>query len=170
MHKLFLFCSICLLSFYSFAQNKEGGSVTDFRKIYWGARLDSIYRDGQKLEFIKDRSTNLKNAFVLRGDPMNIGNVRLNKLVYIFNDENRFIKVYIEGPKEDFEQMKFILKYKFGEHVNERTLDGVTLYQWLVRDVTFTLKQYDFLRFELIIESSWQDAEAYKKNTSVNDF
>jgi hypothetical protein len=44
------------------------------------------------------------------------------------------------------------------------------MYQWLVRDVTFTLKQYEFLRFELIIESSWQDAEAYKKNTSVKDF
>ncbi|MCS6819260.1 MAG: hypothetical protein RMJ53_04790 [Chitinophagales bacterium] len=170
MKKLFLLAVAVWCSTFSFSQSKDAATVTDFRDIYWGAKLDSIYRDGQKLEFIKDRSTTLKNAYVLKGDPMNIGNVRLNKLVYIFNDDNRFYKVFMEGPKEDFEQMKFILKYKFGEHVNERTLDNVTLYQWLVRDVTFTLKQYEFLRFELIIESSWQDAEAYKKNTNVKDF
>ena len=170
MKKVIFILLVGFFSLQGFSQSAEGATVTDCRNIYWGAKLDSIYRDGQKLEFIKERTMNLKNAFVLKGDVMNIGNVRLNKLIYIFNDENRFVKVYSEGPKEDFEQMKFILKYKFGESVNERTLDGVTMYQWLVRDVTFTLKQYEFLRFELIIESSWQDAEAYKKNTSVKDF
>ncbi|MBX2902592.1 MAG: hypothetical protein KF872_03470 [Chitinophagales bacterium] len=170
MKKVIFILLVGFFSLQGFSQSADGASVTDFRNIYWGAKLDSIFRDGQKLEFIKERTMNLKNAFVLKGDAMNIGNVRLNKLIYIFNDENRFVKVYSEGPKEDFEQMKFILKYKFGEPVNERTLDGVTMYQWLVRDVTFTLKQYEFLRFELIIESSWQDAEAYKKNTSVKDF
>lgn len=170
MKKVIFILLVGFFSLQGFSQSADGATVTDFRNIYWGAKLDSIYRDGQKIEFIKERTMNLKNAFVLKGDVMNIGNVRLNKLIYIFNDENRFVKVYSEGPKEDFEQMKFILKYKFGESVNERTLDGVTMYQWLVRDVTFTLKQYEFLRFELIIESSWQDAEAYKKNTSVKDF
>lgn len=170
MKKVIFILLVGFFSLQGFSQSADGASVTDFRNIYWGAKLDSIYRDGQKIEFIKERTMNLKNAFVLKGDAMNVGNVRLNKLIYIFNDENRFVKVYSEGPKEDFEQMKFILKYKFGEPVNERTLDGVTMYQWLVRDVTFTLKQYEFLRFELIIESSWQDAEAYKKNTSVKDF
>ncbi|MFN8294508.1 MAG: hypothetical protein U0T72_12355 [Chitinophagales bacterium] len=170
MKKVIFILLVGFFSLQGFSQSADGATVTDFRNIYWGAKLDSIYRDGQKIEFIKERTMNLKNAFVLKGDAMNVGNVRLNKLIYIFNDENRFVKVYSEGPKEDFEQMKFILKYKFGEPVNERTLDGVTMYQWLVRDVTFTLKQYEFLRFELIIESSWQDAEAYKKNTSVKDF
>lgn len=170
MQKTIIALLTCLLSISAFSQSGESLAVPDFREIFWGAKLDSVYRDGQKMTFIKDNSMNLKNAFVLKGDEMNIGNVRLNKLIYIFNDENRFTKVYMEGPKEDFVQMKFILKYKFGEHVNERVLDGVTMYQWLVRDVTFTLKQYEYLRFELVIESSWQDAEAYKKNTSVKDF
>lgn len=170
MQKVLTVLLVCLLGASAFSQSKDGASVTDFRGIIWGAKLDSITLNGQKVEFIKDRSMNLKNAFVVKGDPMNIGNVRLNKLVYIFNDENRFTKVYIEGPKEDFAQMKFILNYKFGERANERAVDGVTMYQWLVRDVTFTLKEYEYLRFELTIESSWQDAEAYKKNTSVKDF
>ncbi len=170
MKKLLLVLLVIPSVMFVAAQSKEGASVTDFRDIYWGSKLDSAYRDGQKLEFIKDRSLNVKNAFVLKGDPLNIGNVRLNKLAYIFNDDNRFYKVFCEGPKEDSEQMKFILKFKFGEHVNERTVDGVAMYQWLVRDVTFTLKQYEFLRFDLTIESSWQDAEAYKKNTNVKDF
>lgn len=170
MRKLFLSLLLLPVALLVSAQSKDGASVTEFRDIFWGAKLDSIYRDGQKVEFIRDKALNVKNAFVVKGDPMNIGNVRLNKLAYIFNDDNRFYKVFAEGPKEDFEQMKFILKYKFGEHANERTVDGVTMYQWLVRDVTFTLKQYEFLRFDLTIESSWQDADAYKKNTSVNDF
>lgn len=42
--------------------------------------------------------------------------------------------------------------------------------QWLVKDVTFTLRVYDFLKFEASIESNWQALEAYKKNISVDDF
>ncbi|GEM_PF-841037 len=170
MKKLLLSLLVIPATMFVSAQSKDGASVNDFRDIYWGSKLDSAYRDGQKLEFIKDRTLNVKNAFVLKGDALNIGNVRLNKLAYIFNDDNRFYKVFAEGPKEDFEQMKFIMKFKFGEHANERTVDGVTMYQWLVRDVTFTLKQYEFLRFDITVESSWQDAEAYKKNTNVKDF
>jgi hypothetical protein len=39
-----------------------------------------------------------------------------------------------------------------------------------VKDVTFTLGIYDFLKFEVRIESNWQASEAYKKNISVDDF
>ena len=101
---------------------------------------------------------------------MTIGNVKLNKLVYLFNDDNRFVKVYMEGPKEQTEQMKFILDYKFGEHKNESKVDNVAYKQWLVKDVTFTLGEFDYLKFEVKIESNWQASEAYKKNTTVDDF
>jgi hypothetical protein len=152
------------------AQQMKDASVTDFRDIPWGAKLDSAYKKDSKVEFLKDNTLSLKNAYTVRGDEMAIGNVRLNRLNYVFNDDNRFFKVAAEGPKTDFEQMKFILTYKFGQPVNERVVGVTTVYQWLVRDVTFTLKQNQFLTFELSIESSWQDAEAYKKNISVNDF
>ena len=145
-------------------------SITRFRNIPWGSHRDSISVAGVNLEFVKDRNSLIKNSYVVVNDNMTIGNVRLTKVNYIFNDEGRFTKVYVEGLKEDAEQMRFILEYKFGPHKNESRVDNITYKQWIVRDVTFTLGTYDFLKFELKIESNWQASEAYKKNTTVEDF
>jgi hypothetical protein len=152
------------------AQQTENQTVNMFRNIPWGTHRDSISVDGVKLEFTKDKTSLLKNSYTVVNDNMSIGNVRLTKINYIFNDENRFIKVLLEGPKEDAEQMKFILDYKFGVHKNESKVDNVSYKQWLVKDVTFTLGVFEFMRFEVKIESNWQASEAYKKNTSVDDF
>jgi hypothetical protein len=66
--------------------------------------------------------------------------------------------------------MKFILDYKFGTFKNESKVDNVSYKQWLVKDVTFTLGVYEFMKFEVKIESNWQASVAYKKNTNVDDF
>jgi hypothetical protein len=145
-------------------------NVTSFRNMPWGAFRDSLYVKGKKIDFVKDKSSLMRNAYIVPNDDMTIGNVKLTKLVYLFNDDNRFVKVYMEGPKEQTEQMKFILDYKFGEHKNESKVDNVAYKQWLVKDVTFTLGEYDYLKFEVKIESNWQASEAYKKNTTVDDF
>jgi hypothetical protein len=71
---------------------------------------------------------------------------------------------------DQVEAMKFILTYKFGDFKNESVVDDTHIYQWLVKDVTFTLKEVTKSRFELTIESSWQASDDYKKNTSVDDF
>jgi hypothetical protein len=151
----------------AFAQETN---VTSFRGMAWGAFRDSIFVKGKKVDFVKDKASLIKNAYSIPNDDMTIGNVKLNKLLYIFNDDNRLVKVYMEGPKEQTEQMKFILDYKFGEHKNESKVDNVAYKQWLVKDVTFTLGEYDYLKFEVKIESNWQASEAYKKNTTVDDF
>jgi hypothetical protein len=147
-------------------------NVTSFRNMPWGAYKDSMYVKGRKIEFVRDKSSypNTKNVYTIPNDDMSIGNVKLNKICYIFNDDNRLTKVYLEGPKDQAEQMKFILEYKFGEHKNESKVDNVTYKQWLVKAVTFTLGEYDALKFEVKIESNWQASEAYKMNTSVDDF
>lgn len=167
MKKLFTVFALLFFAAGAFAQETN---VTSFRNMPWGAFRDSMYVKDQKIEFVKDKSSLTKNAYIIPNDDMSIGNVKLNKIDYIFNDEGRFVKVYIEGPKEQAEQMRFILDYKFGTFKNESRVDNVSYKQWLVKDVTFTLGEYDYLKFEVKIESNWQASEAYKKNTSVDDF
>jgi hypothetical protein len=168
MKKLLLLLSILSIAYSGYSAESEG--VLDFRNIFWGTPKDSVWRDGKKLEFIKDRNSLIKNAFYLAGDDLTIGAVKLERVLYIFNDEGRFYKVFLQGTPEQEEEMKFILTYKFGDYRNESFVDDSHIMQWLVKDVTFTLKEVDKSRFELTIESSWQASENYKKNISVDDF
>ncbi len=59
---IFIFCSL-VLSIPSFSSVAESDAVLDFRNIFWGVSKDSCYRDGQKIEFVKDRQSMLKNAY-----------------------------------------------------------------------------------------------------------
>lgn len=165
-------CFALVLSLFALVSFAQETNVTSFRGMQWGAYRDSLYVKGKKLEFTRDKSSfpGVKNAYMIVGDDMTIGNVKLSRINYIFNDDNRLTKVYLEGPKEQAEQMKFILDYKFGEHKNESKVDNVIYKQWLVKAVTFTLGEYEALKFEVKIESNWQASEAYKKNTTVDDF
>lgn len=167
--KKLLFVISLFSSLLSFA-GAESDAVLDFRKIFWGVSIDSCWRDGKKIEFIKDRQSLIKNAYSITGDDMFIGAVKCDKILYLFNDESRFYKVFVQGSLEQTESMKFILNYKFGDFKNESFVDDSHIMQWLVKDVTFTLKEITRSRFELTIESSWQASEDYKKNTSVDDF
>ncbi len=168
MKKMFL--AIFMLGFAYSAFSAENDAVLDFRKIFWGSSRDSVYRNGKKLEFVKDKNAMIKNAYSIPGDDMTIGAVKLDKVLYIFNDDSRFYKVFLQGSIDQVEQMKFILTYKFGDYRNESYVDDSHIMQWLVKDVTFTLKEITKSRFELTIESNWQASADYKKNTSVDDF
>jgi hypothetical protein len=168
MKKLLL--AFAMISFTFAAYSAENQAVLEFRKIFWGSSKDSIYRDGKKLEFVKDKNALIKNAYTLTNDDMTIGAVKLDRVLYIFNDDNRFYRVFVQGPVDETEQMKFILTYKFGDFRNESFVDDSHIMQWLVKDVTFTLKEVSKSRFELTIESNWRASEDYKKNTSVDDF
>ncbi|MCS6935132.1 MAG: hypothetical protein NZM35_08295 [Chitinophagales bacterium] len=159
----FILCTFRLLA-------AEGDAVLDFRNVYWGVHRDSCYRNGTKVKFVEDKNSLLRNAYAIPGDDKFIGAVKCDDILYLFNDENRFYKVYIKGDDEDIEQMKFILTYKFGDPKNEIFIDDRHIYEWLVKDVRFTLTHVIKSRFELTIESNWQATENYKKNTSVTDF
>ena len=159
-----------MICFTQVAFGAESEGVIDFRNIFWGTPIDSVWRDGKKIEFLKDRNSLIKNAYYISSDDMTIGAVKLDKILYIFNEEDRFYKVFLQGNINEKEDMKFILTYKFGDFRNESFVDDSHIMQWLVKDVTFTLKEINKSRFELTIESSWQASENYKKNTSVDDF
>jgi hypothetical protein len=168
MKKLLLAVSLLSLAHLGFSAESE--AVLNFRKIFWGSSKDSIWRDGKKLEFVKDKNSLIKNAYSLTGDDMTVGAVKLDKILYIFNDENRFYKVFLQGSFDQAEEMKFILTYKYGDSRNEKFVDESHSVQWLVKDVTFTLNVINKSRFEVTIESNWQASTDYKKNTSVDDF
>lgn len=168
MKKLLLAITLLSLGYTGFCAESE--AVLGFRKILWGTSRDSAWRDGKKLDFVKDKGSLIKNAYSLTNDEMVLGAVKLDKALYIFNDENRFFKVYLQGGYDQLEQMKFILTYKYGDYRNESFVDDSHIMQWLVKDVTFTLKEVAKSRFELTIESNWQASADYKKNISVDDF
>lgn len=168
MKKIFVAIALITVAFSGYSAESQG--VLDFRNIFWGSPKDSIWRDGKKLTFVNDRNSLIKNAYFLQNDDLLLGAVKLDKVLYIFNDENRFYKVFLQGSLDQLEQMKFILTYKFGDFRNESYVDDSHIMQWLIKDVTFTLKEITKSRFELTIESSWQASEDYKKNTSVDDF
>ena len=42
--------------------------------------------------------------------------------------------------------------------------------QWIVADVTLSLYNFNYNKFEFELLSDWEAAEAYEKNTSVTDF
>ena len=138
--------------------------------IFWGVKKDSCYRNGKKVDFVQDRQALLPNAFVIPGDDPMIGAVKCDRILYLFNDENRFYRVFVQGSVDQTEAMKFILTYKFGDFKNESFVDDSHIMQWIIKDVTFTLKEVNKSRFELTIESNWQAGEDYKKNISVDDF
>lgn len=165
-----LFFSLSLIFITMAAQSAESDAVLDFRNIFWGVSKDSCFRSSKKVEFVKDRQSLIPNAYTVSGDDLSIGAVKLDRLLYIFNDENRFYKVFAQGTVEQTEQMKFILTYKFGDFKNESWIDDRHIMQWLIKDVKFTLTEVAKSRFELTIESNWQAGEDYKKNIQVDDF
>ncbi len=154
-----------------YQQNAEA-IVPGFRGILWGTHRDSVVRDGQKVVFVKvEEDAPARNTYVIPGDDLTIGAVELNYLYYIFNDQGRFVKVYMEANKKFVEDMLFILKYKFGPPSDTRDLGHVRLYEWRIDGVSFTLSEFrDRPIFVLTIESNWEYVERIRKNVNVPDF
>lgn len=163
---------LVLISFSTLTPEAESqiDRVSNFRDIIWGSSLDSVVVNGATVEFTKVKESDFENAYELFNDKLTIGNVELKKIEYIFNDENRFYKVFLQGKKDQTDEMAFILEYKFGSEDNSWSVEDIEYRQWIIADVTFTLAEHKYHNFDLVIESDWQSAEAYRKNTSVEDF
>ncbi len=145
--------------------------VPGFRGILWGTHIDSVIVNGEKAQFIKAEDAPIPRAYRLSGDDLTIGAVELDKLYYVFNNKNRFTKVYMEANKKFLEDMLFILKYKFGPPTDQRDLGHVRLYEWRIDGVNFTLSEFkDRPTFILTIESNWEYVERIRKNVNVPDF
>jgi hypothetical protein len=168
-----LLLSTLLFFQFSIAQKKEQ-EVPGFRGIKWGTHVDSVYKNGEKVELVQVKGKDkpdIPNAYEIKNDDMMIGAAELNKIRYYFNNEDRFYKIRLTGDKDYLEDMGFILKHKFGEPLKVEKTGEVRTQVWSVDNVEFTLvNPYQSGDFTLVIASNWEKIEAYRKNTSVKDF
>lgn len=163
-----LFLAVSILSLSAQTSNIEG-----FRSFTWGQELTEMKIDGEVANFIKIDKDLEKDGdyYILTDENLLIGNVLLKNIEYVFSKKDgKFYKVVLTGKKEDVEQMSFIVDYKYGDSINEDEKDNQTIKQWLINNVNIILKDYTLHKFELMIESNWEAAEAFRKNTSVDDF
>lgn len=156
----------------SFAQVKD--RIEGFRDFVWGSHVDSTFLNGSKVFFEPATKVDLINGgkfYTLANDDLSIGSVRLTNIYYVFSDDNsKLYKVLLEGKKKDVEEMEFIVDYKYGDHVNEAIDDDKISKQWIIADVTLSLFNFNYNKFEFELKSDWEAAAAYKKNTNVTDF
>src|ERR1043165_1484951 len=61
-------------------------SLSEFRKIRWGTRMDSIMVNGNKPVFVKatDFGKSEANAFYIENEDLTIGTISLQKILYVF--------------------------------------------------------------------------------------
>ncbi len=164
-----------LLSFtiLSFAVAQEGKKIEGFRSFEWGQEIQEMKVNGEVANFIKIDKEKEKDGdyYVLADENLVIGNVLLKQIEYVFSKKDgKFFKVILEGKKEDVDQMNFIVDYKYGSNLNEDSKDDKVIKEWIINNVTITMQDYKFNKFYLTLESDWEAAEAFRKNTNVNDF
>lgn len=170
-HIITLFIAISLFAT-SYAQT-EKAKVEGFRSFKWGEEMSEMKVNGELANFIKMDKENTKDGdyYILADENLMIGNVRLGSIEYVFSKKDgKFFKVVLTGKKADSEQMNFIVDYKYGENANEDAKDDRVIKEWIINNVTITMKDFTLHKFELILKSDWEAAEAYRKNTNVSDF
>lgn len=159
--------AICL-SVSAFAQSSK---VTGFRDLVWGIHVDSVYSNGVKTKFKKDKESTEPNTFNIVDDNLSLGAASLTKIAYTFNKDKRFKKVMMYGDTKYFQDIKDILAFKFGnpKGVTEPT-PQLKVSSWQDGDVSINLTQFKIEeRWVLSIESNWDLSEGYKKNMNVKD-
>lgn len=156
--------------------SNEGNYVlAEFRDIRWGTHVDSVYRDGVKLDFVRSADVTDKNAYTIASDEMIIGTVLLDKIYYIFNKQGRFTGVLLIGKrnldeKKQFGEMKYILTYKFGDP-ELREVPNAVQYYWSVDDVRITLDDQETQElFTVEFFSDYERSESKRANMNVDDF
>ena len=160
------------IGIFSFSNAQEDKKIKGFRSFEWGQELSEMKVNGEVANFIKVESDNNDgDHYILADENLMIGNVLLKNIEYVFSKKDgKFYKVILTGKKEDSEQMTFIVDYKYGDNLNEDKKDDKVIKEWLVNDVTIKLEDYNLHKFILVLESDWEAAEAFRKNTHVSDF
>lgn len=155
----------------TFAQETTKGKIKGFRTFEWGQILEELTKEGEQPNFIETEKLKDGTYYVLADENLMLGNILLTNINYVFSKkDDKFFKVQLTGKKVDVEQMQFIVNYKYGEHLNEIDKDDKLTKQWIVDDVTISLVDHQYNKFELMIESNWEAVQAFKKNTNVSDF
>ncbi len=148
----------------------DGYVISDFRGIKWGSHVDSIYRDGVKLNFVKNNDIAGKNTYVIPEDNLMIGTVELIQLYYVFSKDNRLIGVIMKGNKKQLSEMKYIISYKFGQP-ELKDIPGGKQYFWVVDDIRVYFDDVNNADiFTVEFASDFETSESKKINRNVSDF
>lgn len=169
MKKFLVLALISGLIFPLFALAEDGG--IKFRNLEWGSHVDSVFRDGQRLDFKSTKNNRYSNAYRLSGDRMEIGTVKLDDLLYIFNEDKRLTKVVAEADQKYRPDFSFILRHRFGEPDELRELINVKIHEWELGEIKISLTEYpERDMFAVTFASRWDQTEAYRINTNISDF
>jgi len=164
-----LFLTVGLFSF----SNAQVSKVEGFRTFKWGQEVSEMKVEEEVANFIKIDTDKEKDGdyYILADENLVVGNILLKKIEYVFSKKDgKFYKVILTGKKDDVDQMSFIVDYKYGDNLNEDKKDNKVIKEWLINNVSIILRDFNLHKFELVIESDWEAAEAFRKNTNVNDF
>ncbi len=157
--------------FISVSAFSQGSKVTGFRDLVWGVHVDSVYSNGVKVKFKKDKDATEPNTFNIQDDNLSLGAANLTKIAYFFNKDNRFKKVMMYGEDKYLQDIKDILAFKFG---NPKTITDPTpqlkVSNWQDGEVSISLTQFKLdQNWILSIESNWDLSEVHMKNLNVKD-
>lgn len=151
-----------------------------FRNIDWGTPLDSFYIDGKKIELKKHERNTLtesfeydfwENVYTIPNDDMTIGAAEMERIYYVFDEKDRLYRIAMYGSGENYFDIGFILRSKFGNPNEVTYLDGEKSKTWTVGDVDFVLTNIHLNKhFELTIFSNWRDDVELLKNLQSSDF
>lgn len=174
MKKLIVALAFLLSLTHAFAQGKKNTprySVPGFRDLKWGAHIDSIYKDGSKLNFLKSEISKDPNAYYLENEDLSIGTVALTHVIYYFTDRGKFTKVILRGDKKFFTDMKYILTYKFDEPQAVKQINGNNVSLWNVDDVKISItdaNSQDYFMVEFSVDYNLMEFRTINRN--VTDF
>jgi hypothetical protein len=147
-------------------------ALSEFRKIQWGTRMDSILINGVKPVFLKatEFGKSESNAFYIENDDLSIGTIQLQKILYVFTIDSALSRVVLVGDKKKFGEMKYIIAYKFGEPVIEDKQDGYDCV-WSLDECKIRLSFFnDQQVFTTNFYSDYENSYSKKVNRSVDDF
>lgn len=150
---------------------ESGETEVEFRDKEWGTHVDSVLKDGDYIDFVEVDNSRASNAYRIPGDDMTIGTVELDQLHYIFNEDKRLTQVYMEADMEHRSDMRFILRHRFGEPDEIREMVRIKMHEWDLGDVQISMTEYEEQEtFSVSFNSRWDQSEAYRINTNIDDF
>jgi len=172
-HRQFpVFLAGCLLLIGSMVNGQESSSmITDFRGLEWGAPLDSVaFDEAPNPVMMATLEAEDGKYYQRKNENLSIGTAELKNIFYVFDDNNRFYKVVIDGKRSANDDMEFILQQKFGPADDQLQKKYETVKLWNVGEADIVFTERNDQDFTLQIQSNLRKKSFYEINTQVDDF
>lgn len=160
---LFIFISLSL-------QAQE--AVEDFRGLKWGTLFEEVSFDDTRETNLIYRGGNgeIGKYYVRKDEDLTIGTVLLEDIYYVFDGQNRFYKVVINGKASANEDMEYVLQKRFGKADKRYRRSPKFIRRWEINDVNIIFSEQRSKDFVLQIESK-ADVKTYVDiNSNITDF